>query len=168
MEGGARDLLRRFSGGFSAEEATCGDSDDIELGLSLGGCFTSPDTEKSRLTRSSSIPAMLQSDIPTVVPLVRSCSMPSEAEEEIRRRREMQSVKRMEAKRKRKEKRSLKRFDRNFDGGSVRKMGKFEVEENGVESSARRFGAASQGSAASPGSSSSGGPEFESRPPQGM
>ncbi|XP_020572934.1 ninja-family protein AFP3-like [Phalaenopsis equestris] len=164
MEQPARDLLRRFSGGYSTEEVTCGDSDEIELGLSLGGCFSSQDAESGRLIRStSSIPALLQGDFPTVVPLVRSCSLPSEAEEEIWRRKEMQSIKRMEAKRKREEKRNMKRFDEHFEGVSVGKMRRLEV-----ESSSRRLGSASQGSAASPGNSSSGGSEFESRTVQGI
>ncbi|KAH0467542.1 hypothetical protein IEQ34_002575 [Dendrobium chrysotoxum] len=162
MEAGARDLLRRFSGGFSTEEVTGGDSDEIELGLSLGGCFSSQDAENNRLMRSSSIPAIFRSDFPAVVPLVRTCSMPSDAEEEIRRRKEVQSIKRMEAMRKREDKRNLKRFDDDFEGGSVRKMRRFEVEENGVQSSSRRFGVASQGS------SSSGGSEFESQQEQGF
>ncbi|KAI0525169.1 hypothetical protein KFK09_004561 [Dendrobium nobile] len=162
MEAGARDLLRRFSGGFSTEEVTGGDSDEIELGLSLGGCFSSQDAENNRLMRSSSIPAILRSDFPIVVPLVRTCSMPSDAEEEIRRRKEVQSIKRMEAMRKREDKRNLKRFDDDFEGGSVRKMRRFEVEENGVQSSSRRFGVASQGS------SSSGGSEFENQQEQGF
>ncbi|KAL0926067.1 hypothetical protein M5K25_004450 [Dendrobium thyrsiflorum] len=162
MEAGARDLLRRFSGGFSTEEVTGGDSDEIELGLSLGGCFSSQDAENNRLMRSSSIPAILRSDFPAVVPLVRTCSMPSDAEEEIRRRKEVQSIKRMEAMRKRVDKRNLKRFDEDFEGGSVAKMRRFEVEENGVQSSSRRFGVASQGS------SSSGGSEFDSQQEQGF
>lgn len=151
------------------DEGLEGNSDEIELSLSLGGCFSSRDSETSRLFRSSSIPTGLPSEFPPTAPLIRACSLPNEAEEEIRRRKGMQSIKRLQTKRKREEKRKSKRRDEDFEGGSSgKKTRRFEIEQNGVVSSLRRFPPASQGSVASQGSSSSGESEFESRLRQGL
>lgn len=113
IDGRSRDLLRRFM----AETDRCHDfsidaSDNIELslGLSLGGRFGTEPKEK-RLLRSSSIIGleMMHRDLdlappPAALPLMRACSLPTETEEEWRKRKEMQSLRRLEAKRKRSEK----------------------------------------------------------------
>lgn len=124
-----RDLLLRFTGTtcsdktplLSAETASFSSSAgsremDLCLGLSLGGCFA----RDKRLVRSSSIAelSVLPSDEdypPAAAPLSRTCSLPVEAEEDHRKRKEMQSLKRLEAKRKREE----KKFSRPGGDGEI-------------------------------------------------
>lgn len=115
-----RDLLRRFAARSSGEEESSepisgGDSDEIELslGLSLGGRFGAESPHRNPLVRSSSIasltslPAAADAAAPAPSPLMRTSSLPTGAEEEQRRkRREAQSLKRLEAKRKRLERRN--------------------------------------------------------------
>ncbi|KAL6598262.1 hypothetical protein ACP70R_046427 [Stipagrostis hirtigluma subsp. patula] len=122
----SRDFLRAFGGrgreGAAAAEgavsAAAGESDDIELslGLSLGGRFGT-EAKRPRLARSSSIASIcsvssLDGDgdadpSPAApLPLLRTSSLPTETEEERWRRREMQSRRRLEARRKRVERRS--------------------------------------------------------------
>ncbi|CAL9152740.1 unnamed protein product [Musa hybrid cultivar] len=116
MERSARDFLRRFVGngyGDETTEVTEGDSDEIELslGLSLGGCFGA-DPKGKKLVRSSSIASFTslpwEPEFPVVpaAALTRTSSLPTETEEERRKRKEMQSFKRLEAKRKRLERRN--------------------------------------------------------------
>ncbi|XP_009396433.2 ninja-family protein 6 [Musa acuminata AAA Group] len=116
MERSARDFLRRFVGngyGDETTEVTEGDSDEIELslGLSLGGCFGA-DPKGKKLVRSSSIASFTslpwEPEFPIVpaAALTRTSSLPTETEEERRKRKEMQSFKRLEAKRKRLERRN--------------------------------------------------------------
>ncbi|KAG0460244.1 hypothetical protein HPP92_023372 [Vanilla planifolia] len=134
----ARDLLQGFSIGFSSgtmAEAGGGDSEDIELGLTLGGCFGSHRRENNGLVRFASIPAVLPRDLVTMEPLARTCSLPSETEEELMRRKELQILKRMEAKRKREERRNSKRtserFEANLESWPVEKKRRMEL-ENGT------------------------------------
>ncbi|THU72613.1 hypothetical protein C4D60_Mb04t14050 [Musa balbisiana] len=116
MERSARDFLRRFVGngyGDETTEVTEGDSDEIELslGLSLGGCFGA-DPKGKKLVRSSSIASFTslpwEPEFPVVpaAALTRTSSLPTETEEERRKRKEIQSFKRLEAKRKRLERRN--------------------------------------------------------------
>ncbi|KAL6135512.1 hypothetical protein ACLB2K_067740 [Fragaria x ananassa] len=126
------DLLRRIVSGNDLSQNDVvdqpeEDSDEVELslGLSLNGRFGVDPRAKAglHLKRSSSIsdfspvPAAAGTDAvreeeattcrvprPCVVPLMRTCSLPSETEEEWRKRKELQSLRRMEAKRKRSEK----------------------------------------------------------------
>ncbi|URD97609.1 ninja-family protein [Musa troglodytarum] len=116
MERSARDFLRRFVGngyGDKTTEVTEGDSDEIELslGLSLGGCFGA-DPKGKKLVRSSSIASFTslpwEPEFPVVpaAALTRTSSLPTETEEERRKRKEIQSFKRLEAKRKRLERRN--------------------------------------------------------------
>ncbi|WOL14462.1 ninja-family protein AFP3-like [Canna indica] len=133
IESFPRDLLRRLSGeSFSGEqrEALGGEPEEVELnlnlGLSLGGCF-GVDPEGKKLVRSSSIASFSsfprEIEFPSVPRnLVRTISLPSEADEERRKRKELQSLRRLEAKRKRLSKRnSIKlgaaRSDDDTDGG---------------------------------------------------
>ncbi|MQL72892.1 hypothetical protein Taro_005266 [Colocasia esculenta] len=120
----ARDLLRRFSGSFCPEDlgvgesaATEEDSAEIELslGLSLGGCFGVDAVQRRGLVRSSSVASLPflqreEQDPPSIPVLARTCSLPVEAEEEQRKRKELQSLRRLEAKRKRSEKRNGARW----------------------------------------------------------
>uniref|UniRef100_A0A0E0LN04 Ninja-family protein n=1 Tax=Oryza punctata TaxID=4537 RepID=A0A0E0LN04_ORYPU len=126
---------RDFLGGFGGEvggaavagEKAGGESDEIELslGLSLGGCFGADlarEFKKPRLVRSSSIasicslPGSAGDDVAAAAPLMRTSSLPTETEEERWRRREMQSLKRLEAKRKRLERRNSMNSGRSAGG----------------------------------------------------
>ncbi|CAN6319600.1 unnamed protein product [Urochloa humidicola] len=130
----SRDFLGAFGGRGGSEGARpqhpddaaggagAGDSDDIELslGLSLGGRFGTEASKRPRLARSSSIASVcsvssLDGDgddadadpSPAApLPLLRTSSLPTETEEERWRRREMQSRRRLEARRKRVERRN--------------------------------------------------------------
>lgn len=122
-----RDLLQRFGNskqsglrqeGNDNNENENDESDDLELnlGLSLGGRFGVNKTSNT-LVRSSSIagPIPLGRDeieavtppavaVPPYASLVRTSSLPVETEEEWRKRKEIQSLRRMAAKRRRSEK----------------------------------------------------------------
>uniref|UniRef100_A0A1J3IAC6 Ninja-family protein n=1 Tax=Noccaea caerulescens TaxID=107243 RepID=A0A1J3IAC6_NOCCA len=124
-----RDLLRGFmsengGGGRRAihvgETTPCEDESAIELnlGLSLGGQFGVDKTPR-KLKRSSSVldtvpfenSMATETDIEPenyTVGLSRTTSLPAEMEEEWRKRKEMQSLRRMEAKRRRCEKQSYR------------------------------------------------------------
>ncbi|WOK92299.1 ninja-family protein 6-like [Canna indica] len=131
-----RDFLRRFVGNAYHEpmEATEGDSDEIELslGLSLGGSFHA-DAKGKKLGRSSSTVSfsslLTEPEIPIVVAaaLTRTSSLPAEIEEEQRKRKEMQSLKRLEAKRKRIERRNSIRSGAAKAGGKLDLDGKESV-----------------------------------------
>lgn len=116
MEKSPRDLLRRFVGNGVGEEPTEmveGDFDEIELslGLSLGGCFGA-ERKGKKLVRSSSVASFLtlpkEPEFPAVpvAALTRTSSLPSETEEDLRKRKQMQSLKRLEVKRKRLERKN--------------------------------------------------------------
>lgn len=131
-----RDLLQRFgnlkqSGLRQGNDVNENDeSDDLELnlGLSLGGRFGVNKTSNS-LIRSSSIAGpipLVRDEIEAVTPaavavppcasLVRTSSLPVETEEEWRKRKEIQSLRRMAAKRRRSEK---QRAGKGGGGGEV-------------------------------------------------
>ncbi|OMO72017.1 Glycerophosphoryl diester phosphodiesterase [Corchorus olitorius] len=87
---------------------------ELNLGLSLGGRF-GVDKNAKKLTRSSSIAGSIpifREDIDANTPpavsnyptLIRTSSLPTETEEEWRKRKELQTLRRMEAKRRRSEK----------------------------------------------------------------
>ncbi|KAJ1296689.1 hypothetical protein BS78_01G321400 [Paspalum vaginatum] len=116
----SRDFLGVFGGGGGArapeDAAAAAEPDGVELslGLSLGGRFGT-DAKRPRLARSSSIASVcsvssLDADADpspdAPLPLLRTASLPTETEEERWRRREMQSRRRLEARRKRVERRS--------------------------------------------------------------
>lgn len=124
----SRDFLTRFMGSGSREaelelkkEENDEEEEEIELnlGLSLGGRF-GVDKSSKKLMRSSSIAACLPTvrdddALATSSPpvayssLVRTSSLPVETEEEWRKRKELQTLRRMAAKRRRSEKqRNLK------------------------------------------------------------
>lgn len=146
----SRDFLKRFAGDSFTDkhpEAAGGDSDEIELslGLSLGGCFVA-DPKGNKLFRSSSIASFSslprEPEFPVATVLCRTSSLPTETEEERRKKKELQSLKRLEAKRKRSEKRnSLKRgtrADEDGEGGqssappTAMKVGNLEVGLDGA------------------------------------
>ncbi|KAH7665192.1 Ninja family protein [Dioscorea alata] len=178
--GYSRDLLQRFGSGVCFEEppeAARGESDEIELslGLSLGGCL-GVEVKEKKLVRSSSVAAVSmfprEQEFMVARPIERACSLPTEVEEEQRKRKEMQSLKRLEAKRKRLERRSSRSVavaGRLRSGeGLDEDMEKLEAELGGVVNGvvpARLFG---QGSIGSQGSSSSGVSDFEARTLQGL
>ncbi|CAD5183695.1 unnamed protein product [Musa acuminata subsp. malaccensis] len=117
MDSLSRDFLRSFAGnGYGDEplEATEGESDEIELslGLSLGGCF-GVDPKGKKLVRSSSIASFSSLNTErgfrathAAAALTRTSSLPVEVEEERQKRKEVQSLRRLEAKRKRLERRN--------------------------------------------------------------
>ncbi|KAF8104589.1 hypothetical protein N665_0171s0091 [Sinapis alba] len=114
-----RDLLRGFMSekvDGRGETSDCEDKTAIELnlGLSLGGRFGVDKTPR-KLKRSSSVLGSIvaqREEEEEVEPenytvgLARTTSLPAEMEEEWRKRKEMQSLRRMEAKRRRYEKQS--------------------------------------------------------------
>lgn len=123
-----RDFLQRFSGVSRQNERdidTSRDTSDnleLNLGLSLGGRFgVDTSTNTNKLVRSSSVAGAipLVRDEPEVLTppatapapfsgLVRTSSLPVETEEQWRKRKEMQSLRRMEAKRRRSEKQRVR------------------------------------------------------------
>ncbi|XP_042496034.1 ninja-family protein AFP3-like [Macadamia integrifolia] len=135
MTGYPIDLLKRFTSvsnrAIEIASAT-EDTEEIELnlGLSLGGCFGVDPKEKRQLVRTSSVAGLTflarEDDAVTpqpVAPLPRTCSLPTETEDERRKRKELQCLRRMEAKRKRSEK------QRNFRAGRDRASLEGSVEE---------------------------------------
>lgn len=126
----SRDLLQSFmgvGGGESEKAAEHGGEVELNLGLSLGGRF-GVDKSPNKLVRSSSIttclPTMLEDGAAEAAPspvayssLIRTSSLPVETEEEWRKRKELQSMRRMEAKRRRSEKQRSSRVDKEDDGG---------------------------------------------------
>ncbi|KAI3744446.1 hypothetical protein L1987_57527 [Smallanthus sonchifolius] len=118
----SRDLLQRFTGSGDPKGSDPEQEVELNLGLSLGGRFG---VDKSNLIRSSSIAAILpvvkEDDVLGVRKektgsysgLIRTASLPVEMEEEWRKRKELQSLRRLAAKRRRSEKqRSLTRVER--------------------------------------------------------
>ncbi|KAF8399602.1 hypothetical protein HHK36_015471 [Tetracentron sinense] len=139
MIGFPRDLLQRFTAGNHRPNefaSTSEDNEEIELnlGLSLGGCFGVDPEEKKKLIRSSSIAGFMitpvreddgSAPLPIGSPaIMRASSLPTEIEEEQRKRKEMQTLRRMEAKRKRSEK------QRNFRAGKDRASLESNCEED--------------------------------------
>ncbi|KAH0678056.1 hypothetical protein KY284_019141 [Solanum tuberosum] len=117
----SRDLLQRFMGiseKSDLEKVEDINEDELNLGLSLGGRFGIDKSSSNLLVRSSSVAACLPTvrDDDAVVSsslsqsvsynpsLVRTSSLPVETELEWRKRKELQSLRRMEAKRRRSEK----------------------------------------------------------------
>ncbi|XP_027351766.1 ninja-family protein AFP3 isoform X2 [Abrus precatorius] len=121
-----RDLLKRFMAVNNQHHnlplpVAKQDEEEIELslGLSMNGRFGVDPTAK-KIKRTSSIPEFVKNARDEEVgygvavgiainPLMRTCSLPTETEEEWRKRKELQTLRRMEARRKRSEKqRNLK------------------------------------------------------------
>lgn len=112
-----RDLLQRFMCDSSENTAPDEEEDseevELNLGLSLGGRFGIDKDAKKKLIRSSSMAGtmpLVRDDETTTLPpvlypsLIRTSSLPTETEEEWRKRKELQTLRRMEAKRRRSEK----------------------------------------------------------------
>lgn len=194
-----KELLQRFISGnhynhrLNGEE---GEDDDVELslGLSLNGRF-GVDPKAKKITRSSSIAsdfinptgengsAFVVSNLESNY-LPRTCSLPTETKEEWRKRKEMQTLRRMEAKRKRTEKQKI------LKTVTDKTMGEEDKRENGTNGDHHQkeflksfngfFGVGVEGLSAqaevaappltheSQGTGSSGTTEFESQPLQGM
>ncbi|KAA0034475.1 ninja-family protein AFP3-like [Cucumis melo var. makuwa] len=141
------DLLQRFlcsnshqtqiGRAFNEEEEEDTEEIELNLGLSLGGRF-GVDKNSKKLIRSSSIAGtMLLRDDDASTPaavsypaaIIRTSSLPPETEEEWRKRKELQTLRRMEAKRRRFEK------QRNKDGIGIGMgtSGCFEEERREIE-----------------------------------
>lgn len=145
----SRDLLQRFMGGGGGSSSSSGKSRlevgvaagkevkeeedegevELNLGLSLGGRFgVDKSCNSNKLIRSSSVASCLPivKDDDALAPppvsypsLVRTSSLPVETEEEWRKRKELQTLRRMEAKRRRSEKQRNLRSDKEGGGGSA-------------------------------------------------
>ncbi|KAL2559427.1 Ninja-family protein AFP1 [Forsythia ovata] len=136
----SRDLLQRFMGSSSEYEAAKEEDEEIELnlGLSLGGRF-GVDKSSNKLVRSSSIAECLpvvrdDNDAVATPPvaytsLVRTSSLPVETEEEWRKRKELQTLRRMEAKRRRSEKQKILKGDKEGGGSGGGNGGNLILEE---------------------------------------
>ncbi|XP_050270534.1 ninja-family protein AFP3-like isoform X2 [Quercus robur] len=203
-----RDLLPRIMAGnhfhekMEVEEGSEEDREEIELslGLSLNGRFGVDPERAKKLMRSSSIPDFVKEEKETTcvvpmacapTPLIRTCSLPTETEEQWRKRKELQSLRRLEAKRKRSEKQRNwkdKRVDNTNNNNNISSNNSNDQKEkeqcvkvlnefswgcekgNGLEGFSQQPIPLSQGSIGSQGSASSGISESESQPsqPQGM
>ncbi|KAH6823102.1 hypothetical protein C2S53_011275 [Perilla frutescens var. hirtella] len=114
---------------------------ELNLGLSMGGRF-GVDKSPKNLLRSSSVASCLpvvrdDNDMTAPPPavytgLARTASLPVETEEEWRKRKELQTLRRMEAKRRRSEKQRNLRSEREgaSGGGSLSLDDKKEIEIN--------------------------------------
>lgn len=139
----SRDLLQRFRGSANEHGADKEEEDnkiELNLGLSMGGRF-GVDKSSNKLIRSSSIASCLpesreDNDSSSAAAaahsgLVRTSSLPVETEEEWRKRKELQTLRRMEAKRRRSEKqRNLKSESGSGGGGSLSVEEKKDIELN--------------------------------------
>ncbi|KAL8533633.1 hypothetical protein ACS0TY_009871 [Phlomoides rotata] len=149
----SRDLLQRFRGSANKHGGAEEEDEKIELnlGLSMGGRF-GVDKNSNKLVRSSSTASCLPESredndaaaaaaAESYTGLVRTSSLPVETEEEWRKRKELQSLRRMEAKRRRSEKqRNLKSesgsggsgggWSGSGGGGSLSAEEKKEIEVN--------------------------------------
>lgn len=161
-----RDLIQRlvFSNFTTKFEEAIEDEESIELslGLSLNGRFGVDRQRENILSRSSSVSDFVfanekQSDMNgscVEASLMRTCSLPTEGEEERKKRKEAQSLRRMEAKRKRVEKlRNLK-----SQGENLKSLGQLDGIIPPIPSSHGSIGS----------SGSSGVCESGSQPNQGM
>ncbi|KAK4712373.1 hypothetical protein R3W88_006886 [Solanum pinnatisectum] len=166
----SRDLLHKFMNGNNNKfHEIPNEEDDLELslGLSLNGRFGVDPERAKRLKRSSSISNFVFSGGDesngrcsfSVGPIARTCSLPVEGEEECRKRKELQSLRRLEAKRKRMEKLQNVRVVKD----------KVDLDERPEENGGPVGNSlpVSQGSMASQGSGSSGISDFGSQPIQG-
>ncbi|XP_057461980.1 ninja-family protein AFP2-like isoform X1 [Actinidia eriantha] len=194
-----RDLLQRFMASNNQSQFTsmCREEEEREeielnLGLSLGGRFGVDKSEKKKLMRSSSIAGsipIVRDDFDAVTPppvsvpgLMRTSSLPAETEEEWRKRKELQTLRRMEAKRRRLEKQKSLRSEKEGGGGGGsggrglrREIEQYVGAANGFGLRAARAAAGGSGqgfvqpsgSVESQGGSSSGMSESDSKPVQG-
>lgn len=145
-----RDLLQRFTVGTADAGAprrsdpeedlgsVSGEEVELNLGLSLGGRF-GVDKSNTKLMRSSSIAAILpvvrdddvlggghSNPVPgrSYAGLIRTSSLPVETEEEWRKRKEFQSLRRLAAKRRRSEKqRNLTKGERDEYVAAMSRVG---------------------------------------------
>lgn len=172
MEVFSRDLLHKFMNGNNNKFHEIPNEEDeleLSLGLSLNGRFGVDPERAKRLKRSSSISNFVFSGGDesngrcsfSVGPIARTCSLPVEGEEECRKRKELQSLRRLEAKRKRMEKLRVVKDKVDLDE---------RPEENGGSNNGPVGNSLplSQGSMASQGSGSSGISDFGSQPIQGI
>ncbi|CAL5338592.1 unnamed protein product [Camellia sinensis] len=127
-----RDLLQRFMASNPTQLTNMSNEDEeieLNLGLSLGGRFGVDKSGNSKLIRSSSIASsipIVRDGGDAIAPpppvshptLLRSASLPAETGgEEWRKRKELQTLRRMEAKRRRSEKQKNLKGERDGGGG---------------------------------------------------
>ncbi|RRT79268.1 hypothetical protein B296_00005189 [Ensete ventricosum] len=181
-----KDFLRRFGagGGEQGEKRTpWGDGGsgetELSLGLSLGGRVGLEPKEKRLVLPSSFSKFPTERDLSVHPPLARTCSLQAEAEVEHRRSKEVQGLKRLEAKRPRSEKPSSKAgtlgrknniFDKEFSrlrNGVVLHRPPAWADTAGRVVASKRFRLASPVSIGSEGSSCSSLYDIDSQPNQG-
>lgn len=120
---------------------------ELNLGLSLGGRFgVDKHANKNKLMRSSSVVGtmpLLREDAaasaiaappaPAYHMLVRASSLPTETEEQWRKRKELQTLRRMEAKRRRSEKQRVNKSERDAGSGAGTGGGGLEEVDGGMK-----------------------------------
>ncbi|KAK4763910.1 hypothetical protein SAY87_013348 [Trapa incisa] len=141
-----RDLLQRFMPSTQQSDYINPDEKthelELNLGLSLGGQFGVDKSPKNSLIRSSSIAEFVSSAATpgddslgpsegSYPPLTRTTSLPAESEEAWRKRKELQMMRRMVAKKRRSEK------QRNLNSRAERESGSRGAEES--EGSSRAY-----------------------------
>lgn len=148
-----RDLLQRFvsSSTHQSEHGTPSeDSDEIELnlGLSLGGRF-GVDRSAKKLIRSSSIAGTIPvvrddeslNPRPMSYPtLTRTSSLPTETEEAWRKRKELQTLRRMVAKRRRSEKQRSSKAEKEEERKEIQGPAGLNLRDKQQSAVADRFG----------------------------
>ncbi|KAE8023132.1 hypothetical protein FH972_008875 [Carpinus fangiana] len=148
-----RDLLQRFvcSSTHQSEHGTPSeDSDEIELnlGLSLGGRF-GVDKSANKLIRSSSIagtiPVVRDDESLTPRPmsyptLTRTSSLPAETEDAWRKRKELQTLRRMVAKRRRSEKQRSSKAEKEEERKEIQGPAGLNLRDKQQSAVADRFG----------------------------
>ncbi|XP_059283668.1 ninja-family protein AFP3 [Lycium ferocissimum] len=150
----SRDMLDKFINGKRNHENVEGEGDiELSLGLSLNGRFGVDPKRAKKLNRSSSITNFVLSGDDSngngfQFPLIRTCSLPVETEEEWRKRKELQSLRRLEAKKKRLEKMKNVRvvtIKENEENGNCCYSNNGEVCGNSLPSSGGSQGSGSSG-----------------------
>ncbi|TYJ00568.1 hypothetical protein E1A91_A13G093900v1 [Gossypium mustelinum] len=157
-ENSPRNLLQRFMSRETLDSTRTEGEDDedeeeveLNLGLSLGGRF-GVDKHASKLKRSSSIagsiPIFREDDSANAPPpsvhhpttLIRASSLPTVTEEEWRKRKELQTLRRMEAKRRRSEKQRISRGKMEESKGLQGARNSGEARSSGSASSLQEQG----------------------------
>ncbi|KAK4800978.1 hypothetical protein SAY86_021465 [Trapa natans] len=157
----SQDFISRTNFPQKSEDKVDGEGEvDLSLGLSLNGHF-GVDPRANKFVRLSSIPEFMKplsenrSMMTTAsTPITRACSLPMENEEECKKRKAMQSLRRMEAKRKRTEKQRNSRAINCQNGPVVsedrpdKDHGKDQFRNGSLDNSARKeadFGISNRG-----------------------
>ncbi|KAJ1376131.1 putative nuclear localization signal [Sesbania bispinosa] len=145
-----RDLLKRFNSvdhlhvklRESSDDADAAEEVELTLGLSSNGRF-GVDPNAKKIKRASSIPDFVNMMIMACTQLMRTCSLPTETEEEWRKRKELQMLRRMEARRKRYEKQKNLKAMRERNRGTKSWDARSPVDANSLLDSEQKLPATS-------------------------